>query len=481
MSVKQEFLTKFLFKVRTLVRTFVKEKEEVIMKRPQIHFTPFAHWMNDPNGLVYIKGTYHLFYQYYPKDIVWGPMHWGHAVSKDLLYWEHKEIALYPDKLGYIFSGSCIYDEENVSGLGRTEQPPLIAFFTSHNPENGQEQQSIAYSLDLEHFIKYEGNPVIPNSTKKDFRDPKVFPNPIKGGFTMVVAAGNEVEFYYSKNLLEWEKTGAFVPGECGYGGLCECPDCFSLEAEEGTKWILTISMCLMEEKAGMRPEQGGFGNVHVMQYYVGEFDGETFTDIQKAKEPLVLDYGTDNYAAVTFANHKERIMLGWGENWDYVSDTPAEDYRGKMTLGRKLAVRKTQQGLRLQNEPISREGIENIVFDRERTNLPSGKCYRMNVTIDVGEMLVFSNENGERFAIRVKENEIIVDRSQSGGYGFSERLKEDRYHILSASRMIKGKSKIELIYDEGYFEIFADEGLLPFSVMTYSTQTYTMASLHKI
>ena len=137
------------------------------MKRPQYHFTPKKGWINDPNGMVYIDGEYHLFYQHYPDDIVWGPMHWGHAVSNDLLQWEHKDIALYPDELGYIFSGSCIYDKENVSGLGTKDNPPLIAFFTHHDPENGRQQQSIAYSLDKEHFIKYEGNPIITNAKRR--------------------------------------------------------------------------------------------------------------------------------------------------------------------------------------------------------------------------------------------------------------------------------------------------------------------------
>ena len=139
------------------------------MNRPNFHFTPPKGWMNDPNGMVYMDGEYHLFYQHYPDDIVWGPMHWGHAISRDLLHWEHKKIALCPDELGYIFSGSCIYDKENCSGLGTKETPPLLAFFTHHDPKSGRQQQSIAYSLDKEHFIKYEGNPVIANIEKKDF------------------------------------------------------------------------------------------------------------------------------------------------------------------------------------------------------------------------------------------------------------------------------------------------------------------------
>lgn len=451
------------------------------MKRPQIHFTPPSHWTNDPNGLVYIQGKYHLFYQHYPEDIVWGPMHWGHAVSEDLLHWEHKEIALYPDELGYIFSGSCIYDEENVSGLGTKEQPPLIAFFTSHRPENGQEQQSIAYSLDFEHFVKYEGNPVILNREKKDFRDPKVFPNLIKGGFSMVLAAGADIEFYHSDNLLQWKKTGVFTPGTHGYGGLCECPDCFPMETAEGTKWILSISMGLAEEKAGKTVEEGGFGNVHVMQYYVGVFDGDTFVDTQQSEVPLLLDYGTDHYAAVTFANTKEKIMLGWGENWDYVSETPAQEYRGKMTLARKLSLVNTECGWRLASEPIGGKQLEEVIWDKECEVRLNKSCFTMRRVLHPQEEIVFENAAREVLTIQVMQDKIVVDRSLACSYDFSSKLSEERYHILCAPRIKRGDCPIEVIYDEGYFEIFAEEGLITFSVMTFAEGGYEKASLHKV
>ena len=169
--------------------------------RPNIHFTAPKNWINDPNGMVYFNGEYHLFYQHYPEATNWGPMHWGHAVTRDLIHWEHKPIALYPDELGFIFSGSAIIDKENVSGFGVNGKPPIVAVFTNHGLEDGKEVQSIAYSTDYEHFEKYYGNPVIVNEEKNDFRDPKVFYNPIKKGFSLVVAAGEEVEFYFSKRF----------------------------------------------------------------------------------------------------------------------------------------------------------------------------------------------------------------------------------------------------------------------------------------
>ena len=475
------------------------------MNRPKFHFTPQENWINDPNGPVYMDGEYHLFYQHYPEDIVWGPMHWGHAVSRDLLTWEHKEIALYPDELGYIFSGSCFYDKENVSGLGTPDHPPLLAFFTHHDPENGRQQQSIAYSLDKEHFTKYAGNPVIPNkeNEKKDFRDPKVFPNPYKGGYTMAVAAGRQVEFYHSDNLLNWKYTGSFEPGVCenGYSGICECPDCFPMETEEGTKWVLLVSMCLSEEDVQTAVKEGRYASAHMMQYYIGEFDGDTFIDTTRAGEPLLFEYGPDNYAAVTFAGTEDRILLGWGENWNYVKELPpvreyiyeketpaagiqdkndaqCREYRGKMTLARKLALVNTRFGYRLKSEPVGRKECKSsrhIDYGRE--------CE-----------IVFSNSYGNEFRISIQPEQIIVDRSKCGVYEAVLReengdmlnsdsisndlnplnspkalqMKEKHYDILCSPRYMPEGSSVDIIYDEGYFEIFAEDGLAVFSVMTY-------------
>lgn len=466
------------------------------MNRPKFHFTPPKNWINDPNGMVYIDGEYHLFYQHYPEDIVWGPMHWGHAVSTDLLHWEHKEIALCPDELGYIFSGSCIYDKENVSGLGNAKTPPLIAFFTHHDPENGRQQQSIAYSLDREHFIKYEGNPIIPNTEmqKKDFRDPKVFENPIKGGYTMAVAAGKVIEFYYSEDLLDWRLTGAFRPGaeKNGYRGICECPDCFPMETEDGTKWVLLVSMCLSEEDVQKEIDEGRYACPHMMQYYIGEFDGDTFVDTVCAKEPLQFEYGTDNYAAVTFSQCPERIMLGWGENWNYVKETPTvgkwdengkwiAEYRGKMTLARKLALVNTRFGYRLKSQPLGIKEIQLCKPERVtsieinsalKTNLPEN-VFCLHADYEKECKIIFLNEQGEEFRIHIRSEQITVDRSACGVYRTCAKKKH--YDILSSPRFKPEGSCMDIIYDEGYFEIFAEDGMAVFSVMTYPESAFSL------
>lgn len=410
-------------------------------KRYNYHFTPPIGWMNDPNGMVYINGVYHLFFQHYPKDIVWGPMHWGHATSTDLMHWEHQPVAIFPTEEEYIFSGSCVFDKENISGLGTKENPPLLAFYTGHNPVTGEEQQCIAYSVDFVTFTKYEGNPVLKNRLedadyKKDFRDPKVFVNPVLGGYSMVLAAGHQLEFYHSADLLSWKKTGDFEQ-KGGFKDICECPDCFPMETEEGTKWILTLSL-----------------TSHVMPYYVGEFNGKTFVEDEADYHkdvPLLMDYGMDNYAMVSFSGSPELLLLGWGESWDYASQTPAKEYRGKMTMARKSLLVKTEQGWRLKFTPVGE------VDEKDR----------IKVTLKTGESFSLETPKRDSLILSVTESEIIVDRSNAGDMSFSDWLTE---HGLthSAKRKLSGDCNITIIKDNGYFEIFAEDGFVTFSVMTY-------------
>ncbi|HMQ49207.1 MAG TPA: glycoside hydrolase family 32 protein [Saprospiraceae bacterium] len=244
--------------------------------RPLFHFTPPAKWMNDPNGMVFYEGEYHLFYQHYPEDIVWGPMHWGHAVSRDLLTWEHLPIALYPDSLGYIFSGSAVVDWKNTSGFGVDGEPPLIAIFTHHDPvgekagRNDFQYQSIAYSNDKGRtWTKYEGNPVVPNPGIRDFRDPKVIWDEDSQQWVMVFAAWDHVTFYGSPNLKDWEHLSDFGREWGTHAGVWECPDLFPMTLEDGGKkqWVLLVSL-----------NPGGPNGGSGTQYFVGNFDGKSFT-----------------------------------------------------------------------------------------------------------------------------------------------------------------------------------------------------------
>ena len=244
--------------------------------RPQFHFTPEANWMNDPNGMVFYEGEYHLFYQYYPEGNTWGPMHWGHAVSEDLMHWEHLPIALYPDEHGLIFSGSAVVDWKNTSGFGEGDKPPLVAIFSYHDMAKEQagleddfQTQGIAYSNDKGRtWTKYEGNPVIDNPGIRDFRDPKVIWYEDTKSWIMVVAALDHLMIYGSKDLKSWSVLSKFGKNIGSHDGVWECPDLFPLKDENGKEhWVILQNM-------NPGNPNGGSG----LQYFIGDFDGTEFT-----------------------------------------------------------------------------------------------------------------------------------------------------------------------------------------------------------
>ena len=248
--IKNNLVIFFLFMI-TLISCGVREKEkegEVSkskkiyneVHRPQFHFSPQEKWMNDPNGMVYYKGEYHLFYQYHPGSMIWGPMHWGHAISTDLVHWTHLPIALYPDSLGLIFSGSAVVDENNTSGFGSKENPPLVSIFTYHSQEKERagktdyQNQGIAFSADSGRtWMKYEQNPVLKNQGIKDFRDPKVFWHEGTKKWVMILAVKDHVELWGSQDLKAWRKLSDFGYGHGAHGGVWECPDLFESKMEE--------------------------------------------------------------------------------------------------------------------------------------------------------------------------------------------------------------------------------------------------------
>jgi levanase/fructan beta-fructosidase len=253
-----------------------KTYTEEDLYRPNFHFTPKKGWMNDPNGMFYKNGYYHLYYQHYPDSNVWGPMHWGHAISTDMITWVEKPIALYPDEKGYIFSGSAVVDEKNTSGFGTLENPPIVAMFTYHDMVKEKvgainyQSQGIAYSLNEGlTWTKYEQNPIIKNPNIKDFRDPKITWDAIHQQWLMVLASGDEVYFYTSKNLKDWNKISEFGKRIGAHGGVWECPDFFPMivEGSDDYKWVLLQSI-----------NPGGPNGGSATQYFVGDFDGKKFT-----------------------------------------------------------------------------------------------------------------------------------------------------------------------------------------------------------
>ncbi|MFZ0544518.1 MAG: glycoside hydrolase family 32 protein, partial [Candidatus Promineifilaceae bacterium] len=443
--------------------------------RPKYHFTAAQHWINDPNGLVYYDGEYHLFYQYYPKDIVWGPMHWGHAVSRDLVHWEYLPIALYPDELGMIFSGSAVIDWDNSAGFGKNA---MVAIFTHHNPETLVQSQSIAYSLDCgRSWTKYAENPVIePPTDMKDFRDPKVIwydAGDGSGHWVMCLAAGTAVDFYISTNLREWEMSGRFGYGYGSVAGVWETPDFFKLPVRNGSKtyWVLSVGVI-----------EGGPAGGSGTQYFVGIFDGKNFTAHYERETVLWVDHGADFYAVQSWNNMPDgrRVWLAWMDNWQYGLHTPATTWRGAMTVPREVVLVETADGPRLVQNPIKelqrlRKGEQrwqDVVIQSNASFSPDirGKSLEIIADFEVPEA-----KTAEDFGIRVRVGEVVhttvgywtsrrmlfTDRCRSGNVDFDQLFATVHGAKLEPE---DGLLRLHLFLDCCSLEVFANEGIVCFT-----------------
>lgn len=356
------------------------------MLRPKYHFTAKYGWINDPNGLVFYKDKYHIFFQFNPNGLCWDSMHWGHAISDDLLHWEQLPTALFPDEMGDIFSGSCIYDKDNISRLGTNENPPLLAFYTSHNPKTKKEQQCIAYSLDGITFEKYKGNPIIPGSDNTPARDPHVFANKIKGGYSMCFTVEEKILFYHSENLTDWRKTGEFTLPEYALSGMIECPSMFPLEYEETEKYVLMMSMDIPESEFGKLPKEAK-PHSRLMQYFVGDFNGDCFIASKEQKKVLLADYGPDFYAGTVFSNLDEIIMMAWLGNSADSMKIPTEDegFRGILSYPRKLSLQRKDDVYVLRQSfcpPINEKAEINYIRYPDREEIIDN-CVKETITSD--------------------------------------------------------------------------------------------------
>ncbi|MBN8681094.1 MAG: glycoside hydrolase family 32 protein [Chitinophagales bacterium] len=467
--------------------------------RPQLHFSPKANWMNDPNGMVFFEDEYHLFYQYYPDSNVWGPMHWGHAVSKDLMHWQHLPIALYPDSLGYIFSGSAVVDWKNSSGFGKNGKPPLVAMFTYHNMAHEKagrkdfQYQGIAYSNDNgRSWTKYSGNPVIPNKDKiQDFRDPKVIWDEASRQWVMVFAAFDHVKIWTSPDLKNWIHRSDFGKESGAHGGIWECPDLLPMKTEDGTeKWVLLVSI-------NPGAPNGGSGT----QYFVGDFDGVSFrpdpafaADTPKGRG-VWLDYGRDNYAGVTWSDlpaaQNRRVFMGWMSNWDYAQVVPTTVWRSAMTLPRTLSLHKTTKGYRVFSNPVEETRLLSKTFKRLKPQtivksiaLPQAKGLMQldltfsDISIDADFGIALSNEKGERYVIGfdAAKGHYYSDRSKAGAHDFSEKFAQ-KIHI--APRLSQeGVLKMQLFIDAAAVEMFADGGSTVMTELFFPSSPFTKVEL---
>lgn len=454
--------------------------------RPQFHFSPETKWMNDPNGMVYHKGIYHLFYQYYPEDIVWGPMHWGHATSKDLIYWEHQGIKLFPDEHGYIFSGSVVVDHKNTSGLSPDNDPPLVALFTYHDAEaekKGEinyQTQGLAFSNDNGvTWEKYKGNPVIGNPGIKDIRDPKVsWYEPTKQ-WIMTLAVGDHISFYGSKDLINWNKLSDFGKNVGAHGGVWECPDLFPMvENNSGDiKWVLLVSI-----------NPGGPNGGSATQYFIGTFDGKKF--VPEDKITRWLDYGADNYAGVTFSNapNNKKIFLGWMSNWDYAQQTPTKVWRSAMTIPRELSLSKENNNYFLNSVPIQQ--FKNLHLSSEKkNNIKVQGNYTVKQALPEQAEILIETESSNPFSIKLSNDSddfvlllidpvkkiISFDRRQSGLVEFNEKF-ANKIHTLpiNSSDQI---NDLQIILDRSSIEIFIDHGKYVITEQVFPNKPYSELS----
>ncbi|HEX8277540.1 MAG TPA: glycoside hydrolase family 32 protein, partial [Segetibacter sp.] len=439
--------------------------------RPQIHFSPKEKWMNDPNGMVYFNNQYHLFFQYYPDSTVWGPMHWGHATSKDLVHWQQQPIALYPDTLGYIFSGSVVADVNNTSGFGTEGQTPLVAIFTHHDPtgekagRNNYQNQSIAYSLDQgKTWTKYASNPVLKNPGIKDFRDPKVSWYEAGKKWITTLATLDRITFYSSTNLRNWTKESEFGKEVGAHGGVWECPDLFPLDYNGQNIWVLLVSI-----------NPGGPNGGSATQYFTGQFDGKNFTPYQT--DTRWIDYGPDDYAGVTWSNTGNRkIFLGWMGNWQYATKVPTERWRSAMTVPRDVSLVKSGDKFMLTSQPVSElnalyetaMAIGNIDVQNYNLTEKAGRIfgpYKLHITADKLETFSFTffNSVGEKVVLGYDQasNNYFIDRTGSGKVGF-----EKGFAARHTAPRLSDKEQVDItmVVDNASIEMFADNGL---SVMT--------------
>ncbi|NNK76339.1 MAG: glycoside hydrolase family 32 protein [Maribacter sp.] len=480
------------------------ESIEEELYRPNFHFTPKENWINDPNGMFFYNGYYHLYFQYHPEGNKWGPMHWGHAISTDMITWREQPIALYPDELGYIFSGSAVVDVNNTSGFGKDGQSPVVAIYTSHDPQKAKneridvETQSIAYSLDEGlTWNKYEGNPVIKNPNLRDFRDPKVIWDVDNNQWVLTLAAGQKTMFYTSNNLKEWSLASEFGDGLGNHEGVWECPDLFSMQVEDSDeiKWVHIVSI-----------GSGGPNGGSATQYFVGDFDGKEFTVDPKfamamnKEHGFWVDFGKDNYAGVTWSNIPDsdgrRLFIGWMSNWQYANDVPTETWRGSMTIARELKLTKDDT-YRLKVLPVQEtQNYRTVKFKNENvqvvnsTKLIDSKnidLTRSEVNLEINHAkrksfsLILKNNKNERllFGYDASKKAFYIERGQSGKVGFSEdfgnkaswapRISEEENLTL---KILLDKTSIELFFDEGrtvMTEIFFPSE--PFNSLTIETE----------
>lgn len=438
--------------------------------RPQVHYTPARNWVNDPNGMIYIDGVWHLYYQYNPSGKLWGNLSWGHATSTDLVHWTEKAVAMTPNEWGMIFSGSAVVDKDNTAGFGAGA---LVALYTS--AKDDLQQESIAYSLDGgETFTQFEGNPVITNLPGKELRDPKVFWDEKTNRWIMALACGWEqrIEFWASDNLKNWAKVSEFrTDSDRSNKGQFECPDLFKLPYNGGEKWVLIVS----NNPGG---PCGGSG----IEYFLGDWDGTTFT-ADSRDYPLWLDYGADNYAGVTWnsAPNGRRVMIGWMNNWDYANEVPVAPWTSANTLPRELTLVEVDGLPYMTSKPVA----ELDAICSEWKPAQNGMCtgtdaFEVKFNLNLKENSTFRLENGIgqylEFEYRAADRQIMAKRtSTTGAVAFNDRF--SRPSIFAPVLCSGDVMEVHMFVDRSSVELLNGTGTLSMTNLVFPSVPYDRIS----
>ena len=474
--------------------------------RPALHYAARDTWLNDPNGLIFHEGAYHLYYQNNPLGNVWGNMSWGHATSTDLLTWTEHAVAIACDEDEDIFSGSIVHDRHNTSGFGTGSTAPLVAIYTSaFKPGSGHEgiqAQSLAYSLDGGYtWTKHTGNPVLSRNSA-EFRDPKVIRYDGAAGSYWVMVAVEAKDFqvvlYKSEDLKNWELLSTFGPANAT-GGVWECPDLFQLPVDgdpDNLRWVLTVNL----NPGG--PNKGSAG-----QYFVGDFDGTTFTSASTVTEGLQdpdrlgeyqwLDWGRDYYAGVSFSNAPDnrRLMIAWMNNWEYANYIPTTPWRSPMSLAREISLQASDGNLLLVQQPAGDWSAlaspqpfclpETVIHDSAQVLAgAAGTVQRIDVTFTPGSAEEFGlilrgdGVKGTRVGIRPGEGKLFVDRRDSGQTGFHESFPS---LDTAPVRAMAGSYRLTIFVDRCSVEVFAQGGQVTMTELIFPAETSTELSVFAV
>ncbi|WP_036921981.1 DUF4980 domain-containing protein [Prevotella sp. ICM33] len=412
------------------------------------HHTPVYGWMNDPNGMFYKDGVWHLYYQYNPYGSQWENMTWAHSTSTDLIHWKNHGEVIQPDALGTIFSGSSVVDKENTAGFGKDA---VVAFYTS---AGAAQTQSIAYSTDNgETFKKYVNNPIL-TSDVPDFRDPNVFWNEEVKQWNLILAAGQQMNIYSSKNLKDWKYESSFGEGYGNHGGVWECPDLLKM----GDKWVLICNI-----------NPGGPFGGSATQYFVGSFDGHKFTCESKPEVTKWMDYGKDHYATVSFSNAPDGriVVLPWMSNWQYANQVPTQQFRSANGLPRDL-------GLYSYNgeDYVSVKPSPEVfaAFEKKPSGRLQSAAYIEVTNIKSNASIVLSNDKGERVTMVYdgKNATFSMDRTESGVTDFHSDFKAKT--VAPTNGIIKS---MQIFIDRCSIEAFDTEGKVAMTNLVFPSKPY--------